>query len=75
MYEKDKRTRITVRLSEDQFQSIKVKADLLGISPSEFIRMLINSMMYFEKTQSPIDLNKLGGSSRENDKAHIDDKL
>lgn len=72
MYEKDKKTRITVRLTNEQFEAVKSKSDVLGISPSDFIRMLINSMIYVEAHGNPIDTQKIGGLSRENDKADSD---
>ena len=42
MYTKDKLTRITLRLNPEQFAFVKQSADLYGVSPSEFLRMLIN---------------------------------
>lgn len=72
MYEKDKKTRITVRLSEEQFQCVKVKADILGISPSDFIRMLVNSVLYTEKLNGKPEERLIGGIRRENDKANLD---
>lgn len=45
MYTKDKNTRITLRLNEQQFSFVKANADILGVSPSEFLRMVINSTM------------------------------
>lgn len=45
MYTKDKNTRITLRLNEQQFAFVKANADILGVSPSEFLRMVINSTM------------------------------
>lgn len=45
MYEKDKNQRITLRLTEKQFNFVKANADLLDVSPSDFLRMVINSTM------------------------------
>lgn len=45
MYEKDKTTRITLRLNEQQFDFVKANADIMGVSPSEFLRIVINSTM------------------------------
>lgn len=73
MYEKDKKTRLTIRLNQDQFDCVKIKADILGISPSDFIRMLINSVLYVEKTQGKAEQVLLGGKGRENDKANLND--
>lgn len=66
MYEKDKKTRITLRLNEEQFDFLKASADALGVSPSEFLRIVINSTMYSSMN---------GGRGRENDKADKYDKL
>lgn len=45
MYTKDKSNRITLRLNESQFNFVKSSADLLGVSPSDFLRMVINASM------------------------------
>lgn len=45
MYTKDKSTRITLRLNEAQFNFVKAHSDTLGVSPSEFLRMVINATM------------------------------
>lgn len=45
MYTKDKSTRITLRLNEGQFNFVKAHSDMLGVSPSEFLRMVINATM------------------------------
>ena len=45
MYTKDKSTRITLRLNEEQFNFVRENADILGVSPSDFLRMVINSSM------------------------------
>ena len=72
MYTKDKSTRVTLRLNDDQFEFIKDNAEILGVSPSEFIRMMVNSSMAVSKKIS----NKLGertGGRRENEETNIDD--
>ena len=45
MYTQDKSKRITLRLNENQFNFVKSSADILGVSPSDFLRMVINSSM------------------------------
>lgn len=45
MYTKDKAKRITLRLNDNQFNFVKSSADVLGVSPSEFLRMVINASM------------------------------
>lgn len=59
MYEKDKRYRVTVRLSPELFEYVNESATALGVSPSEFIRMGLNlSMTAVKKATSatPADL-------------------
>lgn len=43
MYLKDKNVRITLRLNQQQFDFVKQNADELGVSPSDFLRMVINT--------------------------------
>lgn len=43
MYTKDKSVRITLRLNANQFAFLKASANLLGVSSSEFLRMIINA--------------------------------
>lgn len=43
MYLKNKLNRITLRLTDEQFDFVKIKSEVLGVSPSEFIRMVINA--------------------------------
>lgn len=45
MYTKDKAKRITLRLNDNQFNFVKSSADILGVSPSDFLRMVINASM------------------------------
>lgn len=64
MYTKDKQTRITLRLSEKQFNFVKQSADILEVSPSEFLRLVINQTMNMQKRE---------GVCRENENADIND--
>lgn len=68
MYLKDKSNRITLRLNDEQFEFVKTNADLVGVSPSEFLRMIVNATMSMTKKE----LNK-EGNGRENDKANFND--
>lgn len=85
MYTKDKHNRITLRLNENQFEFVRSNADILGVSPSDFLRMVINASMF---TQQKIDESKniseemsdivsgavnvmKDGEGRENDKTNI----
>ena len=45
MYTGDKNHRITLRLNEEQFEFVRTSADGLGVSPSDFLRMVINLTM------------------------------
>ena len=65
MYEKDKSQRVTLRLTMDQFLFVKKSADRLGVSPSDFLRMVINSTMFGYQE----------GSRRENETMDHDNKL
>lgn len=74
MYTKDKSNRITLRLNDEQFEFVKAQADLLGVSPSEFLRMVVNASLATSKgLAKKIDEMKVGGAGRENDKANIND--
>lgn len=85
MYTKDKCNRITLRLNDDQFEFVKSNADVLGVSPSEFLRIVINTTMSTTKTAlatlearmseqviNSISMLDKEGNGRENDKANID---
>lgn len=74
MYTKDKSFRITLRLNEEQFSFVKEQADILGVSPSEFLRMVVNASLATSKMVTE-KLNERLGEGRENDKADIDDSV
>ena len=67
MYTKDKNQRITLRLNEEQFCFVKGSADVLGVSPSDFLRMVVNIAMKNE--------NGKEGNRRENEEANIINQL
>lgn len=71
MYTKDKSYRITLRLNEAQFDHVKRSADVLGVSPSEFLRMVVNATMV--AAQSGLDKIQQEGRGRANDKANLND--
>lgn len=52
MYTKDKTQRITLRLNDEQFNFVKRSADVLGVSPSDFLRMVVNVSMSADKSIS-----------------------
>lgn len=72
MYTKDKHNRITLRLNDGQFGFVKAQADILGVSPSEFLRMVVNaSLAASQAAEKRIKVEE--GNGRENDKAGIND--
>ena len=73
MYDKDKRQRITLRLSDEQFEFIKGQCDVLGINPSDYLRMLVNSVLFTTKAKKELNLREVLG--RENDKTNSDGQL
>lgn len=72
MYTKDKSNRITLRLNEEQFSFVKANADLLGVSPSEFLRMVVNASMATSRTAADRIRRELEGVGRENDETNSD---
>lgn len=68
MYNKDKQNRLTLRLTEDQFIFVKMNADSLGVTPSEFLRMVINSAMSIEMKERMV-------SRLENAKTNFNDQF
>ena len=74
MYTKDKSNRITLRLNDVQFGFVKAQADILGVSPSEFLRMVVNASL---ATSKELEKRKRieEGDGRENDKAGINDSV
>lgn len=73
MYTKDKSQRITLRLNETQFEFVKGNADILGVSPSDFLRMVINTTMSISKVAVDKAFDERTGDGRANDKTDIDD--
>lgn len=63
MYEKDKKTRLTLRLSQEQMDFVLTDSQTLGISPSEYIRMLISTCISMSKKLK----NQMEDKRREND--------
>lgn len=74
MYTKDKAQRITLRLNEEQFEFVRVQAEVLDVSPSEFLRMVVNAALVATKIAARADVEQhteSEGNGRENDKADI----
>lgn len=72
MYTKDKSHRITLRLNEKQFNFVKEQSYMLGVSPSDFFRMVVNSALATQEKLTE-KLNERLGEGRENDKTNIND--
>lgn len=78
IYEKDKNTRITLRVNAEQYAFIREMADTSGISPSDYLRQSINAQMYaMAKFKDILEtkLNERGGRDRENEQTDINSKL
>lgn len=71
MYQKDKCNRVTLRLNDEQFEFVRQSAELLDVSPSDFLRMVINASMSVTKKAEQIVQG--GGNGRANDKADNND--
>lgn len=73
MYTNDKTHRITLRLNDAQFEHVRSNADILGVSPSEFLRMVINTTMVASKqAEARLEKEVRRAVGRENDKTDID---
>lgn len=67
MYTKDKSQRITLRLNDEQFTFVKTVSDALGVSPSEYLRMMVNLAMVGAKNAEK------EAERRENEQSSSDD--
>ena len=72
MYTKDKNNRITLRLNDQQFGFVKSNADILGVSPSEFLRIVVNTTMSMTNS---IESRFKEEPGRENDKGIYNDNV
>lgn len=68
---KDKTNRITLRLNDAQFMFIKQTSDVLGVSPSEFLRMVVNAAMVNSKNNKAF--REVFG--RANDETYLNNQL
>lgn len=79
MYKNDKTRRFTVRMSDAQAEFVCGTSQIMGISPSDFIRMIVNTMMYSAKVAdraTEYAVKSLEGElRRENEQADCRDKL
>lgn len=65
MYKKDKTNRITLRLNDYQMRYVSDCCEILDVSPSEFLRMVINLSMTSKQQE--------GAIRRENENGDIND--
>lgn len=72
MYTKDKNNRITLRLSDEQYAYVREEATFMDVTPSEYVRMLINVCKVSSETIAK-KIAERGASVREDVKADIDD--
>lgn len=78
MYTKDKTNRVTLRLNDDQFSFVRRNAELLGVSPSDFLRMVINltmSQSAYLANQATEKAKEGEGLRRENEQTSVGDQL
>jgi uncharacterized protein (DUF1778 family) len=68
LHTNDKRHRITLRLNDEQFSFVRTTAEVLGVSPSEFLRMVVNASMVGMRKDEKVK-EVIG---RENDKTYSD---
>ncbi len=69
MYTKDKTHRITLRLNDEQMNFVLKDAQMFGVSPSEYIRMILNASIAIYQEGMKKAKEAIG---RENDKANSD---
>ena len=67
---KDKANRITLRLNDKQFDFVRQSAEMVDVSPSEFLRMVINATMVATNIAKEKAKEAKG---RENDKTNSSD--
>lgn len=73
MYTKDKGNRITLRLNDAQFAFVRMNAEMLDTSPSDFLRMVINLTMATAKHYDANDSTSVQTASDEFRAEHPDD--
>lgn len=73
MYTKDKGNRITLRLNDAQFAFVRMNAEMLDTSPSDFLRMVINVTMATAKHYDANDSTSVQTASDEFRAEHPED--
>lgn len=72
MYTKDKNNRITLRLNDEQFDFVRYNAEALDVSPSDFLRMVINASLSQVKASGNYPPKKGQEERRENEQTDSD---
>lgn len=67
-YAGDKQQRVTVRFTAQQFEFVRQLAETMGVSPSDVIRMMVNSGMVTWNNQK-------GVGRRENESTSVNNQL
>ncbi len=65
MYTKDKSNRITLRVNDEQFEFVRSNAEKLGVSPSDFLRMMVNVTMATAKATEETMQSRTEGMAQE----------
>jgi hypothetical protein len=79
MYTKDKKIRLTIRLDKQSSDFVEEQSRELGLTPSSFVRQMIYTQMYAQKTITKVitqtlnkELESSGkASNNENSETHI----
>ena len=57
---------IHLRLTDEQYQYCSLNAELMGVSVSEFLRMVVNSLVVVSKKAESIKLGDLNANHQDN---------
>ena len=72
LYENDKKQRITLRLNDEQFLFVRDQAETLGVTPSEFLRIVVNTCMVTNRKLDHVVAEQMkGANGRANDKDNL----
>lgn len=71
MYTKDKKNRITLRLNDNQMNFVVHNSETLHISPSDFIRMILDLRIAEEQMHKNISFRCGEVMRRENEQTNI----
>lgn len=66
--EQNKPHSIHLRLTDEQYGYCQLNAELMGVSVSDFIRMMINSLLVSTEKFKGVTLGDLGHANKKDDK-------